>query len=324
MHVAEQKFAAILRSRPATLLMILAGVAMTVAAPYLGLIPDVPPEGSALVPLPFSLAVPSWASALLLLAVMAAMYHINRRYNILRSTRIVYAGVFMVMCGAAPAPASESMLSALLALILLSATSLYYLLYNRPRDRRKIFLAGVLLGGTVLLHRAAILYLPVLIIGLTQMRIFNSRALAALIIGLLTPAWIAWAIFDADFNFHISVWNIHIFDFILSPDMWCPLAVVLITLLAGLIMGLMVLIKVFTLNARLRALNGFIAIMAVATGVFIIADYENIYFYVTTLNALVAFQAAHFFRLNRHRSGYLSLTLLILAYIAIYLCPLIL
>lgn len=324
MHVAEQKFAAFLRTRVATLLMILAGVAMTVAAPMLGLVPDLPQEGSELIDLPLSLTVPSWASALMLLAVVAIMYHINRRYNILRTTRIVYAGLFMVMCGAAPAPESESVLSALLAAVILASLSLFYLLYNRPRDRRKVLLVGVMLGATMLLHRAAILYLPVFIIGLTQMRIFNIRSVAALIIGLLTPPWILWAIFDVSFDFHISVWRESPLEFFSEPSMWPPLAAEIITLLAGFFMGMMVLIKVFTLNARARALNGFLALLAVASGLFILVDYENLYFYITILNALVAFQIAHFFRLNRHRSGYLSVTILLLAYIAIYLCPLIL
>ncbi|MDE5784923.1 MAG: hypothetical protein K2H98_00160 [Duncaniella sp.] len=324
MHVAEQKFAAFLRSRFANLTLIAAGVAMTIAAPELYTLPLLSDTDSTLLVLPFSLAIPAWASALLLLAVTVIMYYINRRFNILRSTRIVYAGLFMLMCGASPAPDNESALSALLAIAMLTSLSVFYSLYHRPRNRRKVLLISVMLGIVALLHRAAVLYLPVLILGLTQMRIFNIRSLAALFIGLLTPAWILWAIFDADFTFSLSVWNESPWKFFSSPAMWQPFAAAIVALLTGFIMGMMVLIKVFTLNARARALNGFLALMAVASGLFIIADYENIYFYLTLLNALVAFQIAHFFRLNRHRSGYLSVTLLILLYAAIYVCPLIL
>ncbi|MBD5201909.1 MAG: hypothetical protein HDS81_01150 [Bacteroidales bacterium] len=326
MHVAEQKFATFLRSRPASLLLIVAGLVMTLAAPMLGLIPVLPDAGtsSALIEFPFSLSVPSWATVLMLLAVTAMMFHINRRYNLLRTTRIVYAGFFMLMCGAAPAPPTETVMSTLLAMVLLVSLALYYLLYNRPRDRRKVFLTGVILGSAVLLHRATILYLPVLILGLTQMRIFSSRSLAALIIGLLTPAWIAWAIFDVSFNFHISVWRESPFVYFRHPSLWPAVASVVLTLLAGFVMGFMVLIKVLTLNARARALNGLLTLMAVASGIFIIADFENLFFYLTALNCFVAFQIAHFFRLNRHRSSYISVTILIIAYTAIYVCPLIL
>lgn len=324
MYVAEQKFAAFLRSRFATLILMAAGVAMTIAAPALYVLPQLSDTDSSLLVLPFSLAIPAWASAALLLVVAFIMYYINRRFNILRSTRIVYAGLFMLMCGAAPAPDTVSALSALLAITMLLSVSIYYSLYHRPRNRRKVLLIGVMAGLVTLFHRAAILYLPVLILGLTQMRVFNIRSLAALFIGLLTPAWILWSIFYADFTFSISVWDESPVKFFSNPSMWQPLAAVTVTLLAGFIMGMMVLIKVFTLNARARALNGFLALIAVTSGLLIIADYENIYFYMTLLNAVVAFQIAHFLRLNRHRSGYLSVTLLILAYAAIYICPLIL
>ena len=320
MHAGELRYAAFLRSRFGTLLMILGGVAMIAGAPWLRPVVPFDAAGGALVELPFSIDIPEWATAALMLAVALMMYNINRRFNILRTTRIMYAGIFMLMAAAAPLPPSTAVMSALLALVILLSLSMLYALYNRPRHRRKVFLIGAMLGAVTLLERASILYLPVLIVGLVQMRLLHARSLAALLIGVLTPAWILWAVFDVDFVFTTPLWTEDPFKFITTPAIWKPLAATAVTLIAGFIMGSMVIIKVMTLNARSRALNGYLALLAIATAVFTIVNYENIYFYMTLLNATVALQVAHFFRLIRVRSGYLSVTLLILAYIAVYIC----
>ncbi len=320
MHAGEQRYAAFLRSRFATLLMIAGGLAMIAGAPLLRPVAPFDAAGGSLVRLPFSIDVPEWGAAVLMLAVVVMMYYINRRFNILRTTRIMYAGIFMLMAAAAPLPPSTAVMSALLALVILLSMSMLYGLYNRPRHRRRVFLIGAMLGTAVILERASILYLPVLIAGLVQMRLLHARSLAALLIGVLTPAWILWAVFDADFVFTLPLWTESPVEFASTPAMWKPLAATAITLIAGFFMGSMVIIKVMTLNARSRALNGYLALLGISTAVFTLVNYENIYFYMTLLNATVAFQVAHFFRLIRVRTGYISVTLLILAYIAVYIC----
>lgn len=61
-----------------------------------------------------------------------------------------------------------------------------------------------------------------------------------------------------------------------------------------------------------------ISLISVATGLFAIINFTNIAFYVTILNACIAFQVGHFFRLTVMRRGYIVVVSLIVAYLGIY------
>lgn len=99
---------------------------------------------------------------------------------------------------------------------------------------------------------------------------------------------------------------------------WPLLAAVALALIAGFFLGSFNLLKIIGFNAQARAFNGFISLLSIATGIFAIVNFTNIAFYVTLLNACVAFQVGHFFRLTVMRRGYIIVTSLSVAYLAIY------
>lgn len=93
------------------------------------------------------------------------------------------------------------------------------------------------------------------------------------------------------------------------------LAAVAFTLVLGFMLGMVNLIKIIGFNAQARAYNGLLSLISIATGVFAIINFTNLAFYVTLLNACVAFQVGHFFRFTAMRRGYLFM----LAFMAVYL-----
>ena len=79
-------------------------------------------------------------------------------------------------------------------------------------------------------------------------------------------------------------------------------------------------IKMMSYNSRIRAANGFLTVLMLATILFIFIDYNNIYVYISLLNILVAYQIGHYFathiQSNRSYIGILSIMLIYLAFFA--------
>lgn len=323
MRLWEQRLSGFLKSKASVFLLVVASVAMTYNAMPAGGFPEAAAghsiaftRASAWISSP---AVSMWVNQLLLFLIAAMMLYINRRFNILRTQTVLYSGLFMFMTAATPRLAGQLSASTLLALAMLCAVLLYYICYNRHRETRPVFLASTLVGAVALVDYSAYLYVPVLIAGLAQMRILSVRSILASFIGILTPLWITWGLSLADVHASLRFYFVSPSVLITDPTFRPVVAAAAVTLVAGFVVGSAVLIKVLSLNARARSLNGLIALIAIATGLFMVVNYENLLFYMTILNATVAFQVVHFFRINHKRPGYLAVVTLIILYTAIYI-----
>ena len=72
------------------------------------------------------------------------------------------------------------------------------------------------------------------------------------------------------------------------------------------------------LNSRVRAFNGFLAMLFIFTSVFTLLNFNNFTFYVPLLNCLGAYQVGHFFTYRRHRRSYIAILLLMACYVGLY------
>lgn len=322
MHRWETILIALLRSRLMTLLLMALAVAMGFNAVHTGAVTD--SAASHTIALPSATEwisnpmVSFWTNTAVILAVAMLMYYINRRFNILRTTTVLYMGLFMLMTAATPSVAARLTASSLLALAVTGGVLLYFIDYNLPKDPRPVFLAGVIIGTVGLTNYAAYLFVPVMIAGLTQMRVLSMRSIMASLIGFVTPLWIAWGLGLTDVHLTIRFFYYPLSALVSEPDGVRLIAAVALTLFVGIVIGGAVLIKILSFNAKARALNGLLSIMSIYCGMLIMVNYENVGFYVTLLNCTVAFQVAHFFRLTHKRYGYITLLTLIAAYTGIY------
>lgn len=303
-------------------ILALAAIFMTLQAYAFGKIPKITDFRTIAFPTPSEwLADPwisMWANILAVLATGAVMILINRHFNLLRTTSVFFAAYFMLTMACVPAVMGQFTASSILGLLIMGSVWLMFSVYNTGPSNRRIFLAFFLLGLGQLVEYTFVLYIPVFIAGLGQMRIFRFKKILAAILGNITPAWIVWGL--------DLVPKPEIPQLIFTPpamllsasENWPLLAAVALALIAGFFLGSFNLLKIIGFNAQARAFNGFISLLSIATGIFAIVNFTNIAFYVTLLNACVAFQVGHFFRLTVMRRGYIIVTSLSVAYLAIY------
>lgn len=318
----EITFTRIIRSRGMAVLIALAAIFMTLQAYALGKIPQIHDFRTIAFPTPSewisSPLISMWVNIFLVGATAEVMILINRHFNLLRTTSIFFVAYFAFTMAATPAVVGQLSASSLLALFVMGGIWILFSIYDIRPSSRRVFLAFFLLGLGLLVEYTFALYIPLFIAGLGQMKILRIKKIIAAILGIITPAWIAWGLAI------VPVPEIPKFEFtppamLLSmPQIWPLLTAAALTLLTGFFLGCFNLIKIIGFNAQARAYNGLIALISIATGVFAIVNFTNIAFYLTVLNACVAFQVGHFFRLTVMRRGYIVVTTLMVAYLGIY------
>lgn len=247
-------------------------------------------------------------------AVMAIV--INRAFNVLRSMTMLFAGLYAIMMIGTPSLFGQLYGGTLLILAVLMSQMILYACYASPGDTRRIFLMFFIMSLTALVCRAALFYLPVLLLGCVQMRVLNWRSFLASLIGVITPAWIllGFGIISID---HFTWPNLeNVFPLLDSGDMLPYIVTVGFTMLIGLLATLVNLVKMIGYNTQTRAFNGFITVVLIATAALTIFDMEDALIFVPVLNMFSAIQLAGFFsRHDNSRHGFLPIWGLVVIYI---------
>lgn len=259
-------------------------------------------------------------SLLLTGAIMGAMVLINSTYNMLRTSSQLYLAVFAVMQAASPLISIRLCSGSLVALVILSAIGLMYSVYQQPRTgTRRIFLVFLLLSAGAMAQYAFLAYIPVFIAGCAQMRAFKFRSLLAAIVGLVTPWWIALGLGLIHFSQITLPTGLSIYSDLGSADTLQLAAVIIATVLSGIIITFMNMVKTYAYNAKARSFAGLLVTVTLATVILTVIDFANVTAYLTLLNCCVAYQTTLFFRINAENRGYIAVLSLFAVYIILYI-----
>lgn len=263
------------------------------------------------------------AGGLNLLATLLLIY-INKHYNVLRSMSLLFAGLFLVMEAATPTlgMADGGML---LAIVVLAATVALYATFQQPQHTQQLFLSFCTVSAGALVDIACAPYLVALAMGCFQMRCTSPRCVVAALLGIATPWWIAWGFGGLDLA------QLRAAVLLASPAaadggaaVAHTLACVAATLLLGTGFGLFNLLKIYSYNARTRAYNGFIVVLAAVTMLLMVCDYGRLGAYLPLLNACAAIQMGHFFVINNRRRSYVAILCIVGLYAGLYAAGLLL
>ena len=319
----EVTFTRIIRSRGMAIIIALAAIFMTVQAYAFGKIPHIPDFRTIAFPTPSewvsSSLISMWVNMALVGATAEVMILINRHFNLLRTTSVFFVAYFAFTMAATLAVLGQLSASSILALFVMGGIWILFSIYDIRPSSRRVFLAFFLLGLGLMVEYTFALYIPLFIAGLGLMKILRVKKIIAASLGIITPAWIAWGL-DI-----VPVPEAPHFEFtppalvLSTPTLWPLLASAALTLLTGFFFGCFNLLKIMGFNAQARAYNGLLALISISTGIFAIVNFTNIAFYTTVLNACVAFQVGHFFRLTVMRRGYIAVMTVMIAYLGIYI-----
>ncbi len=246
------------------------------------------------------------------------MMLINTRYNLLRDITRVFAGVFLLMQAALPCEMGRFNGGSLLGIVSLSCIFLLYSAYNKPYFTRYIFLIFCILAAAAMTQYGFVAFIPVFMMGCGQMRVFNPRMFTAIILGVITPLWIAWAFGLVKIE-AVTVPDFTAFaSFLSSGGKMQFFATVAVTMIVGVTLCIINMIKVLNYNMRSRSYNGFISLLLFATSALTILDFTNMAFYVTLLNVCTAFQVGQFFVINIKNRGYITVLVVVALYLGLY------
>lgn len=322
MKAYERNITRFFQSRFGSLVLTLIAMIAIVVAYCCADVPVLPPSQS---PFPgmlyFGISDPLWslgASLLLMCGSMLILSIINGVFNLLRSTTLLFVGLYAVMQAATPLVSVHFTGGLVLNFVMMMALTLMYTTYMNAERNKRVFLAFfiVAFGGMALY--AFTPYLLVLLVGCAQMRCLRLRSFIAAILGIVTPLWLMWGFGVVSIDMLQPPHFSSIFEHLDSPDTTHLLITASITIIASLIITLGNLVKVYNFNARMRAFNGLFATITLATILLCVVDYGNIIAYMPLLNCCTAMQVTLMFRIRGGRS-YLPVLLLLIAYAGLYI-----
>ncbi len=263
-----------------------------------------------------------WVSAVVNLGVnmLVAMLtvYINREFNVLRSLTSLVATMFLVMQIALPVVLGQFYGGTLLALLMLVCTMLLFSVFGYGDGQRRVFMMFFLLGCAAFTQLAYLFYAPVLLIGTMQMRMFSLRTFLAALLGLITPAWIAFGLGFIDPSQLSLPEMVVAWSLFNTADMVQTMVAAAFTVVTGIVFTIANILKILSYNSRVRAYNGFFTMLFAFTTVFALVNFNNFTFYLPLLDMLAAYQVGHFFTYRRHRRSYIAILLIIAIYAALY------
>lgn len=242
----------------------------------------------------------SWAVNMVVVFVAAVMLNwLNKTYVFIREHTMMFVTVFLCATLSNPVVSTSLGTPTLLALALVVCTYVMFGTFQQRDSQSVAFLITMILTVCAMQSFVFALYIPVFIVGFFQMRIFTLRTLLAVLVGIVVPVWTATA-----FGW-IDPAQVRL------PDLLGGIATLRGGVDAGLLLQPMFMVAVDTIfglsNAltlisyrqQLRAYNGFVNVMAVATVLFMVADVSHAEAYAVVANMLAAVQVAHFFTIRK-------------------------
>lgn len=243
----------------------------------------------------------------LTLAIMGGMVFINNTFNLLRTSSLLYLGVFAMLEAASPILTIRACSGLAMAGAVLVCVALMCSVYQQPRTcSQRVFLVFAILSAVSMIQYAAVAYIPIFMVACVQMRCFTSKTFPVMLCGIFVPWWIGWGfgwitLADVAFPSKLSV-----FSHLDLADTVQLAVVTAITVVAGFTLTLTNVVKIYSYNARSRAFTGLLATLTFATLLFTMIDVANVTAYLPLLNCCVAYQAALSFLINYERRGYLT------------------
>jgi hypothetical protein len=251
------------------------------------------------------------------LLIPTLMIWINRTFNLLRTTSLLDASLFLTMSISAPVLLTQ-LVGTPLSVILLLCMILLYSTYGAPNETRHVFAIFLILSAMTTTQYCYAFYIPVFMIGCAQMRILSGRTIVAGLLGLITPWWIALGSgLVHPSQIHMPEFESIFGEFTFNEQL--PLfASAGITALLLIISWVSNFPQMIAYNARLRAINGTMSILSLVTLIAVCADFTNISAYVPTLFFCTAFQLGKFFTWRKNAQSYIAIALVFVTYLTTY------
>lgn len=323
MNVREITITKLIKSRPFTLLLMIAAAVAAFASSLIA--SDARPLISAHMELLQFHQLSQSATVGLCMAlnavVIVVMSLINGQFNLLRTTSWLFLAMWMMSQLGTPDAMTHAVTGLCATLGMLACIWICVSIYQQPGQTKRVFLLFFIITCLGCCNYAYLAYLPVFLAGLVQMRAVSLRSLLAAGVGIAVPVWLLWAFSVVDFTtvaapqFDITTMAI----IKANPTTSIAMAFTVVT---GLIMMSANLVKVYGYNAMTRAHNGLLLLVWLVTAILCVFGFGNLWATLPLLNCTTAFQTGMFFRIYTRQRAYLPVIIMITVYTALYILTL--
>lgn len=268
---------------------------------------------------PLSAAWSTIINVVLNISIMVAILAINRMYNVLRSMSWLSVGLFALMQAATPSQVISLSSGSVVCVTVMLGLLVIFSTYSRPDNVRTVFTTFLLLSLGAAFEYAVVFFIPVFWIICLQMRIYSLRCAIASLMGIAT-AWILLLGLGI-----VSPGAIHmprLAGIYSVASQSSELYVVALTIITAFMLFVSIvanIMKTIAYNARTRAYNGALLIVALATVAAIFFDFGNIAAYLPLLNVSAAYQITHYLVNHRYERQYIAILAVIFLYVLLCL-----
>lgn len=281
---------------------ILLGSAMIFYTLALPVSPAVPGIGGFCLPDASQWGIPSLWSTVANWAALAAMsvaaILLNRSYDFIRGTSLLFPSVFFMLAASNPCVGSTLGGSTVVAAVAVSSLALSMGEYKSPNSTQDIFAAATIISLGTMAEYAC---LPLVIwcpVAWAIMKSLRVKELMAFLLGIVAPWWCAIGTgllpvgdirIPSVENFFTPLARAGQSGIMIAAVAWWSFLAVMI--------GLNAAVRLYAGNSRVRATNNAINALGFIFLIFMIIDFTHVSSYVITLSFVVAVQLGQLFAL---------------------------
>lgn len=252
------------------------------------------------------------------LALALGLMTLIQVYNPFRTLTSMSGTWVLVIAVATPDLLDQFTSGTLVAATVTVSLALLWSCFADASKLRHIFLIFFFLSLLSMTQYCYVAYMPVFLIGCLQMKIMSWRTLWAILLGLITPWWIVLgcglrSVNDIHWPEVVGFFN----GFVPSQALHLALAAAL-TGLVCVVTWAMNAIKVLSLNANLRAMNGSMSVTMIFTLAAMLADFTNAAAYQSVLTLCAAYQLTMAFATRGGDRRFVWALILIAMYYGLY------
>lgn len=253
-------------------------------------------------------------------SVVLAGVLMNKVHNIMRSMTGLYITFYAAMMLGVPDLSAQFYSGPLLASVVAWGLFMLFGCYRNPASSGSVYIVFAALSLLTAARAGFAMFVPAFLIVCAQMRILNLRTFIAAVLGLITPWWIIFltpGLLQPNPSFYIGLDPIAV-PATASEALY--LAAVLITVLVMVLAMVLNVFKTIAYNARSRAINGAVTIMALFAVIGFVVDNGAGEVYVPVLCFCSAIQTAHYFSSRRADKSWIAICAILLIYILLFVC----
>lgn len=239
--------------------------------------------------------ISSWLlNTVLIGAIAAGGFFLNRSYNFIRSTQPVLPAMFLILAGSNPFTDYYLCSSTLICVVNLICLSLLFSAYNSSNATQQIFVIATLISIGSMMQYAFLPMIVPYVLGAMIMKAFRFKEFMALCMGLLAPYWIGIGLGLIPLEWFRMPDITNLFsNFTVAYEIFVLALSVGIVIFVGIILALNNSIKLYAGNSRVNAMNMTVTLLGLVSVVCILIDFTNMLAYLDTLYFSAAVQVAN-------------------------------